>query len=156
MSAVVHAVIDEFRREYYWLSNYYPAPVTLAGIRYPTTEHAFAAMKSFDRDYRTTVAACATPGEAKRLGRLVRLRDDWNTARFDAMWEITCAKYTQNHFLASQLTATGDALLVEGNTWHDNVWGTCRCRAHQRQWGSNILGIMLMHCRDLHLPKGTT
>lgn len=142
--------ITEFRGKYSWLSNYYAAPVCFDGIVYPTNEHAFAAAKSTDVRHRQHISACATPGEAKRVGRHVRLREDWDTYRYTAMWQITCAKYDENPALAHKLVATGAALLVEGNTWCDQHWGTCRCGRHRSVWGSNILGIMLMHCRDLH------
>ena len=44
--------------------------------------------------------------------------------------------------LRDALLATGDAELVEGNTWGDTYWGVCRGR------GRNQLGQTLMRIRD--------
>jgi predicted NAD-dependent protein-ADP-ribosyltransferase YbiA (DUF1768 family) len=33
------------------------------------------------------------------------------------------AKFRHNAELADKLVATTGALLVEGNTWHDQIWG---------------------------------
>lgn len=37
--------------------------------------------------------------------------------------------------------------LVEGNTWHDQVWGDRRCPAHTGHDGFNALGRMLVMLR---------
>uniref|UniRef100_UPI00345E83CD NADAR domain-containing protein n=1 Tax=uncultured Duncaniella sp. TaxID=2768039 RepID=UPI00345E83CD len=47
-----------------------------------------------------------------------------------------------NPALAEKLIATGDAELVEGNYWHDTVWGVCD------GVGENHLGKILMRVRE--------
>ena len=56
-------------------------------------------------------------------------------------------KFRQNPRLRECLLSTQDAVLVEGNTWHDNYWGNCRCRKCRRHKGLNRLGRLLMQVR---------
>ena len=63
------------------------------------------------------------------------------------MEEVVAAKFNHNPDLAGQLLATEGFLLVEGNTWHDQVWGSCRCDDHRDSPGANALGVILMHVR---------
>ena len=54
------------------------------------------------------------PSEAKKLGRRVNLRKDWEAVKVKIMEEIVRAKFTQNPDLAEKLLATGDAYLEGG------------------------------------------
>ena len=66
--------ISEFRGEYYFLSNFYSAPVTYNGMCFENNEAAFQAAKCPER---MTEFCRLNPSEAKRLGRRVKLRGDW-------------------------------------------------------------------------------
>jgi predicted NAD-dependent protein-ADP-ribosyltransferase YbiA (DUF1768 family) len=44
--------------------------------------------------------------------------------------------------LADRLLLTGDEELIEGNYWHDHIWGVCDGT------GTNWLGKILMEIRD--------
>ena len=111
--------ISEFRGEYYFLSNFYSAPVTYNGMCF---EAAFQAAKCPER---MTEFCRLNPSEAKRLGRRVKLRGDWEAVKDTVMYEICKAKFSQNPDLADKLAATKDAELIEGNTWGDSIWGVC-------------------------------
>lgn len=63
--------ISEFRGEYYFLSNFYSAPVTYNGMCFENNEAAFQAAKCPER---MTEFCRLNPSEAKRLGRRVKLR----------------------------------------------------------------------------------
>ena len=119
-------MITEFDGKYAFLSNFYHAPFTYDGIEYPTNEHFFQAMKTLDQEERKKIAAAATPGKAKRLGRHVILRPDWEIIKLDVMKEGLALKFADPK-LREKLLATGDEILVEGNWWHDNTWGSCHC-----------------------------
>jgi ribA/ribD-fused uncharacterized protein len=136
------AKIAEFQGEYRFLSNFWPAEVTYEDITYPTTEHAYQASKTLDPEARKRIAALPTPAEAKAEGRKLKLRDDWETAKFVVMEDVVRLKFTKHADLREKLLATGDALLEEGNTWGDRVWGV-----YQGQ-GENRLGKILMKVRD--------
>lgn len=131
---------------YEFLSNFYPAVVHYEGITYPTTEHAYQAAKTLDRDQRYIMSRLNTPGRAKKLGQRLALRADWNMAKFPIMRDIVAQKFTVHRHLAAMLLATDDAFLLEGNTWHDNVWGSCVCAACGAN-GQNHLGRILMEVR---------
>lgn len=132
--------IDSFDGEHRFLSNFYPAAVTMYGQSYPTTEHAFQAAKTEDLAQRERIRLAATPGIAKRLGRSVTLRPGWNELRLGVMSELLRRKFTIPE-LRWQLLATGDAELIEGNYWNDRFWGVCRGQ------GENHLGRLLMELR---------
>ena len=72
------ASISEFRGEYYFLSNFYSAPVTYNGMCFENNEAAFQAAKCPER---MTEFCRLNPSEAKRLGRRVKLRGDWEAVK---------------------------------------------------------------------------
>ena len=134
--------IESFRGEYYFLSNFYVAPFrTPRGTLVQTVEHAFQACKTLYLWEREQVLNAATPAAAKQLGRKVTLRPDWNEIRLSVMERLVELKFAQNSELAERLRETGDAHLVEGNTWGDTFWGACRGK------GANHLGSILMQVR---------
>lgn len=143
--------ITSFTGEYRFLSNFSPP----GAFGYPTVEHYFQAMKSTDRAYRELVRLAATPGEAKRRGREVKLREHWETMRLEVMRAGLADKFAftggQPSVVAHRLLDTGDAVLVEGNTWHDNYWGDCTCPrcAFAPTEGRNRLGRLLMERRAI-------
>ena len=139
-------MIVEFDGEYEFLSNFYHSPFTHDGITYPTNEHFFQAMKTLDIETRKAIAAAPTPGAAKRMGRHVALRPDWEKIKVDVMRLGLILKFTDAE-LAEKLIATGDEELVEGNWWHDNTWGNCHCTECSRKGGRNLLGMLLMEVR---------
>ncbi|MFC4122068.1 NADAR family protein [Nonomuraea zeae] len=155
MATITRQVIDDFRGEYEALSNFAPIPVaiysTLEGreIVYSTGEHAFNAAKTTDPAERAAIAAAPSPGEAKRIGRGVALRPGWDERiRYAAMRMVLKAKFAPSSPAAAVLLSTGNALLVEGNRWHDQHWGDCYCgRASCEGSGANHLGRMLMQRR---------
>ncbi|BBZ42632.1 hypothetical protein MCNS_56950 [Mycobacterium conspicuum] len=63
------------------------------------------------------------------------------------MEEIVTAKFVNNLDLAGKLRGTAGSVLVEGNDWHDQTWGSCRCAAHRAVPGANALGVILMSVR---------
>lgn len=140
-------MITEFDGKYAFLSNFYHAPFTYDGIEYPTNEHFFQAMKTLDQKERKKIAAAATPGKAKRMGRQVQLREDWEQVKYTAMRVGVERKFDAHPKLASKLIATGDAILIEGNSWHDNTWGSCFCPKCAAIAGKNWLGEILMERR---------
>lgn len=133
--------IDSFRGEYYFLSNFSPYPVQYEGICYQNAEAAFQAQKCLDRRERLRFS-CLTASEAKKVGRKVTLRSDWEDCKVKFMREIVSAKFQQHPEIMVRLLATGDAPLEEGNTWGDRIWGTVNGQ------GQNLLGKILMEIRD--------
>jgi ribA/ribD-fused uncharacterized protein len=118
-------VITSFTGEYRFLSNFSLHPVELpwlGGIVFPTAEHAYQASKASTMPDVTRIMSCATPGEAKRMGRTLKLSPDWEQVKRRAMIEILLAKFGPSEDLSKRLADTEGAL-VEGNTWGDIYWG---------------------------------
>jgi ribA/ribD-fused uncharacterized protein len=82
------------------------------------------------------------------------LRADWEETRLDIMYDILKAKFTQNPEIRQKLLDTGDTMLIEGNTWCDNFWGSCTCPDCKRKEKKNMLGKLLMRLRtELSTPS---
>lgn len=133
-------MINSFEGEYAFLSNFYEHPISNGVITFPTNEHYFQAMKTLEDDERLAIARAATPGQAKRMGRSVNLRPDWESIKLDVMETAVRIKFTDPE-LAAKLIATGDEELIEGNWWNDTFWGVCN------GVGENHLGKILMKVR---------
>lgn len=133
--------IDNFRGKYYFLSNFSDSVITYEDVTYQNAEAAFQAMKVINPEQRKSFAHLP-PNRAKAKGRNVRLRHDWEKVKIRIMYEIVKAKFTQNADLKRKLLDTGNADLIEGNTWNDTFWGVCRGK------GKNELGKILVRVRS--------
>lgn len=136
----IMGVISEFSGKYYFLSNFYFAPVMYDGLMYLNNEAAFQSAKVLSKNERL-IFCKLNPSEAKRLGRRVKLRSDWEEVKDFVMYEIVKDKFLRNDNLRRRLLETGDAILVEGNDWGDKYWGVCDGE------GLNKLGEILMQVR---------
>lgn len=140
-------IIDKFDNEYAFLSNFYHCPIVDDdGIEYTTNEHYFQAYKTTNMIDRRFIAAAPTPGEAKRLGRKIALRPDWEQVKDSVMLDGLRLKFSKPA-MKKKLLETGDAELIEGNCWHDNTWGVCSCPRCPGT-GQNRLGKYLMLVRS--------
>lgn len=140
--------ISTFDGEYGFLSNFYPCTLTYKGITWPHSESAYQAMKSSDPAIHQILAKMMRPGEAKRYGKRITLRSDWEDIKLDVMHDIVTAKFDQNPELQRKLLLTGFCELEEGNTWGDTIWGVCPPNSGN---GENMLGIILMNLRSKYI-----
>lgn len=140
-------MINCFDGEFAFLSNFHPSMITDGNEWFPTVEHYFQAAKTETMEDYMKIAAALTPGQAKRLGRNVKLRSDWEEVKDQVMLEALRKKFAIPK-LSEKLLATGDEELVEGNHWHDNTWGNCTCDQCKNIPGQNKLGKMLMQVRE--------
>jgi ribA/ribD-fused uncharacterized protein len=136
-----------FSGQYRFLSNFYPSPFWWGGILWFHAEGAYQAAKSCDPDVVTQIALLENPADAKRAGKHIILRRDWETIKYDVMYDVVTAKFEQNPALMRRLLATYPAHLEEGNTWRDTTWGVCPVGSGI---GKNWLGQILMDIRDEH------
>lgn len=139
--------IDSFRGKYACFSNFFKAPVVLDGVTYPTVENAFQAAKTFDEKERARFVD-VDPSMAKRLGRRVKLRSDWEQVKTGIMRDLLKQKFAPGTQFRRVLDSTMGCTLIEGNTWHDNFWGDCHCARCSGREGKNTLGRLLMAIRD--------
>ena len=139
-------LITSFSGEFEFLSNFYPVDIFHEGILYHSTEAAYQAAKTPDISQKIHIADAKTPGEAKKLGRKVTMRRDWEDKKDKVMLDLLRKKFAPGTDLAKRLEATGEAILIEGTTWHDQYWGICTCPKCGGK-GCNILGQLLMIVR---------
>ena len=147
-------LIDYFFGEYRFLSNFYIGEhIQYKGMIAKTVEHLFQASKYEDEEHRNLVLEALLPKEAKSLGNKFKCRKDWDDIKYDIMLELVRLKFKDTN-LKVRLYNTGDAVLIEGNYWHDNIWGRCTCDKCKDKHGTNWLGKILMSVRfDISLTK---
>ena len=133
--------IERFKGDYRFLSNFFDSVIVVDGIEYRTVEHAFQAAKTTDPEWKETIRSARTPGESKRLGKEAPLRPGWEAMKVRTMLKCLREKF-KDETLRTMLLATGDAELIEGNTWGDTFWGVWHGK------GSNMLGKLLMKVRE--------
>jgi ribA/ribD-fused uncharacterized protein len=138
-------MIKQFQGELRWLSNFVDVQVSLEGVMYPSVENAYVAAKMVDKRLRSVFTKISS-AEAKRLGRNLPLRSDWDSVKLEVMRNLLKQKFSYKWF-AEKLSATGNQEIVEGNTWHDNFWGSCSCEDCGNM-GLNNLGKLLMEIRE--------
>ena len=138
--------ITSFTGKYYFLSNFYPCIINYEGIDYTSSEHAYVAAKTLDVDIKKYISNIKTPGQVKKFGISLQLREDWEEVKVSEMRKILEIKFSPNRIdepLLSMLEETAPSVLVEGNTWGDVFWGQCPIGN-----GKNMLGKLLMNLRD--------
>ena len=137
-------MIQSFRNEYAFLSNFYPCAVRFEKRVFQSAEAAFQSAKCLyeeDKDKFCHMDAAT----AKRQGRLVQLSPFWEARKLDVMERVVYAKFSANPSLATLLLQTKDEELIEGNLWHDVFWGVDSRTGE----GFNHLGKILMRTREL-------
>ena len=152
-------------------SNFYPSPITIDGVRYPTVEHYYQAQKFLGPDatprsieYAQLITNQSTPNKAKVLaGQKVKggykwvlelndairnysdvhIRSDWEDVKDNVMRKGVFNKFSQNQNLLKALLLTGDKMLAE-HTSRDKYWGDGGDGT-----GLNMLGRILVETRIL-------
>jgi ribA/ribD-fused uncharacterized protein len=151
------AVIDRFAGRYAFLSNTWAlaVPITAGRMQWPTVEHAFQAAKTTRQADRERIGRlpAASWRDAKVAGRTLDLRPGWEAIKRRVMLDLLILKFGADPDLAAQLAETGQARLVEGNGWHDQIWGDCRCGGRLcAAPGRNYLGRLLTAVRITYEP----
>lgn len=140
--------ISSFQGKYRFLSNFYISPFTDSkNLTWDSVEHYYQAMKSKNPMVRRSIRLAATPAEAKKKGRKIYIRDDWDKIKDRVMLMGLYHKFDQNFELAQRLINLKDYILEEGNTWGDTYWGVYNGR------GENKLGKSLMIVRDYFIQE---
>jgi len=135
--------IKGFTGEYRWLSNFWPSPFEFNNYAWPTVEHAYVAHKAHPGRLKNVYGTVIdmTPGQAKRYGRTIKIRNDFDMIKLYLMQALQYRKYTENEELLQKLLATGSREIEETNTWGDTFWGVCD------GVGDNHLGKIIMGLR---------
>lgn len=141
-------MINRFDGENEEFSNFYPCIIYFKGLKFESIEHAYVAAKSNDYFFWKIISQLPSEkaGLAKKRGRSIKLRDDWDEIKLKTMEELLRKKFSVKKF-KEKLMFTGDEYLEEGNYWHDNYWGSCYCKKCKNIEGQNMLGKLLMKIR---------
>ena len=118
----------------------YPCRVQYKGTEYSCSESAFQAQKC-TKEEEKNLFSNIDGFLAKKYGKKVSLRNDWNKVRVSIMEEVVRAKFEQLSDLAREL-AKVEGPIQEDDTWGDTFWGVYQGR------GENHLGKILMKVRD--------
>lgn len=133
--------IKGFEGEYRFLSNFWPCKIVWQNYEFKCSEALYMSFKSGNPAAFAEFAKLEASA-AKKLGRQVPLREDWNKNKKRIMANVLNLKFRQNPDLKVKLLATGDAYLEETNWWKDTYWGVCN------GVGENNLGLLLMELRE--------
>ncbi|WP_190018602.1 NADAR family protein [Streptomyces lucensis] len=140
------------------LSQWWPSPFVVDGVRYATAEHWMMAGKARlfgDADAERRVLAAEHPSQAKKAGRLVRDFDEatWERERFGIVTAGSVHKFAADDALRAFLLGTGGRVLVEASPV-DRIWGIGlaaddEAAGDPERWrGPNLLGFALMEARE--------
>ena len=86
------------------------------------------------------------PAHAKKLGRHLTVRPDWNAVRIAIMLDLCWQKFHGRQDLATKLRSTGQRRIIEANTWGDQFWGMTQNGDYLT--GRNMMGRILEAIRD--------
>ena len=144
MSQYIHNWFSNFELTGFQIQDEY-------GICYDTVENYFQAAKTLDKDHRARIALM-TPGKAKREGRMLSLRPDWEDIKISIMDRALRLKFAKGTKWYDKLMSTGDEEIIEFNNWKDIYWGY---DVNLRR-GRNELGKLLMKIRQDYRPESLT
>jgi ribA/ribD-fused uncharacterized protein len=134
--------------------------LTDAGIKVPTSEHAYMANRFKNQETQIRVALARGEDADQRVFKdglaakdlahqLIEAGepqvDEFEFRRVDIMYSAVRQKFVANHDIAVDLIATADEPIIEGNTWGDRFWGADPPGSTN---GENNLGKILMRVRS--------
>ena len=131
-----------FKDEFKFLSNMQLCTVFCFNEMYHSVENAYQASKCANKEDRKKFQH-HDPYKAKKDGKTVQMRSDFNDKRLEFMEALLRRKFSDKNFhLKQKLIETGDLELVEVNSWGDTFYGECN------GVGENHLGKLLMKIRQ--------
>lgn len=137
-------MIEEFKGEYRWLSNFAPVDIKWENdIVYPSVEHFFVSWKTNHVPTKRKIAGMEHPAQAKKYGQKLDLPDNWEQMKDMVMMIGLIEKFQQEPY-KTKLLETNDEVIQEGNWWGDTYWGIDLKTGE----GQNKLGKMIMEVRD--------
>lgn len=133
-----------YEQRHYWLSNFSAFAVMYDGQLWPTSEHAYQAMKFGDGMRQEMIRRCTSAHAAMTLAREWRHyeTEDWLDVKVLIMEGICRSKMLQHEYIRKKLLKTGDRELIEASPV-DAFWGWGPNRD-----GRNELGKIWMRLRE--------
>jgi ribA/ribD-fused uncharacterized protein len=134
-------IIDSFRGQYGFLSNFFDCGFQYDGKIYRTNEHFYQSHKPSLEADKEIIRNAKNAYEAARLGRSCKIKKNWEKIKVPIMKLGLSLKF-DNPDLKQMLLETGNQELIEGNKHGDVFWGVCNGK------GQNVLGQLLMSLRE--------
>lgn len=141
-----------FQGEQAYLSNYYPAPFIMRGIKFCSAEQAYQFYHASclnELEASPSILKTSDPKEARLAGNRLPPTIKWDSQNDEKMFFIVVNKFMQNKTLAKKLVETRNCKLYEANRCP--YWAT---GLTSREWarglipGQNRLGNILEKVRD--------
>lgn len=134
----------EFRGQYNFLSNMHFSPIIIkiGDIEY-TFSCAEAAFQAHKDPLRAGEFVGLTGPEARKLGRTVTLRTDWENIKLAIMENVQFEKYKQHPELREKLIAIDGEIVEDGKYANNEFWGV----SNKTGEGENHLGRIIMKVR---------
>lgn len=147
--------MDEFigfyPREFFCLDNFSSFAVLYNGVKYPTVEHAYQALKFIDTapEIAQEILDSFSAHEAKIIAQANKSKQNpkWTEINIRIMEELLRLKLEQNPYVKTKLLQTKDYLICEDSP-KDSFWGIGPNRD-----GQNQLGKLWMKLREELLSK---
>ena len=136
--------IDKFIQEHQFLSLSFlqmGSPINYDGRLWISALHLFSAIKTDNKITRDKIRQANSPADAAAFSREIPLRSNWEGIKLDVMRLVLKLKFSSSK-LRDRLLATGDAILIYGNSIGDTFWGVCDGK------GENHLGKLMMVLRE--------
>jgi len=133
---------EMFKDRLSFLSNMEKCDIEYKGYNFSCVESAYQSMKCELKSDRKKFSNL-NGYEAKKLGRKIKMRSDWDNIKFIIMKELVSLKFSKEPFKTKLMDMVGP--IIEFNYWKDTYWGVCN------GVGQNKLGKILMEIRDKYL-----
>ena len=101
-------------------------------------EKIYQSNKTINADEKYKILHCANGYEAKKLGKKVKIREDWNKIKITVMETALRQLIVTYPEAKKRLLSTGNKIITHNNYWGDNFWGN----------KGNMLGKLLMKIRE--------
>jgi ribA/ribD-fused uncharacterized protein len=132
-------------------------PIDIEGVKYPTVEHYFQAMKAKefnDEEMYNKIVKTKTAKAVKAVGKKVKnfVQEVWDSKREAVMEKAIRAKFVQHPELRKQLLETGDKIIGFADP-RNTFWGIGTGMESEKskkpsKWrGQNKIGKILMALR---------
>lgn len=134
-----------YDREFYIFSNFAATEIVYDGVTYPTTEHAYQALKfrETNPDIFRIILSTPSPHEAKKIAaRARKLQDpEWESKKLEVMEALLREKLKRHSYVAKKLLQTSGHSIYEDSPY-DSYWGIGKDGS-----GQNHLGVLWMKLR---------
>ena len=133
------------------LSNFYPCSLEAFGVRHHSAEHAFQYVKALrcgDLPRASAIQAAQTALDAMKIGKQIRISEQFEAKQLDVMEEIIEEKMKQVNAFSDKLCKFPKGTVFAESTY-DDFWGTGVDRdgtdhTQENKWpGKNHLGHII-------------